>query len=266
MGSQSLLVKMTTQTVGLLWIHFQLCYVLGSQLHIEEFGITYNQSVDLDPITEDVINHVPRHERDGIVYRENTKIENYYLGVSVWKEEDDNHCYFRKLMQYERPLVLNQIAKNTEKRQEVINAADMSQVLIWAKPDGELTENERDKLTRDMKLLCAGIKIVRMKTTPMEKEAFFEKISKAGPCYSSQTSLNNVRGKREARVLEEDQIHVHCNNCANCSCCPLTSASSFSTSRHKRQTCGPRGKRSIDSLGIKQLVHLVIGHRQYGCE
>jgi len=244
--------------MGLLWIKFQLHSVLGSQLRIEEFGFTYNQSVDLDPITEDVINHVPRHERDGIVFRENTKIENYYLGVSVWKEEDDNHCYFRSLMHYESPLVLNQIAKNAEMRQEVFNAADMSQVLIWAQPDGELTENERDKLTRDMKLLCAGIKIVRMKTTPMEKQAFFEKISKAGPCYSSQTSLNNVRGKREARVLEED--HITCSSCADGGCYDTDVA------RRKRQTCGPRGKRSVKNLGIKQMVHLVIGHRQYGCE
>lgn len=52
---------------------------MGSQLRIRESGVNYTQSVDYDPLTADVINHVPRHERDGMVFRETTKIENTFL-------------------------------------------------------------------------------------------------------------------------------------------------------------------------------------------
>ena len=33
----------------------------SSQLQVQESGVRYNQSVQYDPITADVINHVPRY-------------------------------------------------------------------------------------------------------------------------------------------------------------------------------------------------------------
>ena len=43
---------------------------------MDEFGITYDQSVSLDNETLDVIKHVPRHERDGKVFQDTTEILN----------------------------------------------------------------------------------------------------------------------------------------------------------------------------------------------
>ena len=44
-----------------------------------ESGVQYNQTVDYDPLTADVITYVPEHQRDGIDFRETTKIENLFL-------------------------------------------------------------------------------------------------------------------------------------------------------------------------------------------
>ena len=46
---------------------------------IRESGVSYNQTVEYDPLTADVISHVPEHERDGMLFRETTKIENVFL-------------------------------------------------------------------------------------------------------------------------------------------------------------------------------------------
>jgi len=252
MGSQGLYVRMLGGTVGLLFLQLLLGSVLGSLLHIEEFSVTYNQSVELDPFTEDVINHVPRHQRDGRLFRDTTKIENRYLGISVWKEEDENHCYFRELMDYESPILLSQIAVIAEANQDVFNAADMTQVLLWATPNGQLTDDEREKLTMDMKLLCTGIKIVRMKTEHLDPEEYAHRKSNVGDCYSSQTGLNNVRGKRDARPAAI--AHESCSSCAGGNRELYLAQLARGGSRRKR------------SLGVEQMVHLVIGHKQYGCE
>ena len=48
-------------------------------MRVLESGIEYNQTVDYDPLTADVITYVPEHQRDGIDFRETTKIENLFL-------------------------------------------------------------------------------------------------------------------------------------------------------------------------------------------
>merc|ERR1739838_44332 len=94
MGSR---VKMDSRIIFLLFSN-AFSFMVCSQLMILESGVSYNQSVGYDPLTADVISHVPEHHRDGILFRETTKIENVFLGMSVWREGDDEHCYFRMLM------------------------------------------------------------------------------------------------------------------------------------------------------------------------
>ena len=214
----------------------------------------YNQSVRLDPLTADVVSHVPRHTRDGILFRESTKIENSFLGLSVWREEDDSSCFFRWMMNYESPFELAALVDVIATQNKSVDAADMIQVLLWATPDGVLTEEQREKLTTDMRALCAGVPIITMHTEHLDLEQFAVKMEEAGDCYRSQSGLKNGRRKRAA-----GRPQAVCGTC-------------------KRQ----RQRRSVDEEGeqdfatrssskggveqsMKDLVHLVIGHSELGC-
>ena len=52
---------------------------VGYILNIEEFGLNYDETVDFDLETFDVIDHGPSHERDGKVFQDTTQITNTAL-------------------------------------------------------------------------------------------------------------------------------------------------------------------------------------------
>eukprot|EP00092_Neocalanus_flemingeri_P009762 GFUD01010514.1.p1 GENE.GFUD01010514.1~~GFUD01010514.1.p1 ORF type:complete len:242 (-),score=62.12 GFUD01010514.1:691-1416(-) len=227
--------------------HFSI--LVCSQLRVRESGVSYNQSVDYDPLTADVISHVPEHERDGILFRETIKIENVFLGMSVWREGYDEHCYFRLLMKYESPLVLSRIVETAEARNEVVDSSSMIQVLVWASLESDMTELEREELSTDMNKLCAGVPIKKMKTERLEMEEFRNKMETAGDCYTGHTALKDGKQKRNARRLA-----ATCSNCAKShGSSPPPAFARFS-------------KRSVNTgFGTSQLVHLIIGHERLDC-
>ena len=53
--------------------------LLESFIRVDEFGLIYNQSVNLDMETMEVIEHVPQHERDGRLFEDTVVIENQNL-------------------------------------------------------------------------------------------------------------------------------------------------------------------------------------------
>jgi len=218
--------------------------VSATEMTLQEGTATYNTSIDYDPLTADVITYVPHHKRDGIEFLETTKIENIYLGVSVWRESEDNFCYYRTLMEYESPILLSRIVDSVSANNLVVDAKKMQQVLVWATPDTEMSADERTELSKDMEQLCAGVRIVKMSTKRVSSEQFEELVEKAEECYTSQSGLH--RGKRSARPPSGQT----CSSCAH---------------RVVR-----REKRSVDSsandLGVGHLVHLIIGHKQIDCQ
>merc|ERR1719348_2152440 len=183
----------------LLLIIFKASLLLCTELTVNEGTASYISTLDSFEGIDDVVNHVPRHERDGKIFDEHTKIENMDLGVSVWKRSGDERCRFRFLMEYETPPLLVDIAKNLEKRKAVIDNANITQVLVWATPERELTKEERDKLSVAMQVLCAGLPILEMSTKVVSQEEFYRRVNTNQECFYSQTGLHGRR-KRSARV------------------------------------------------------------------
>jgi len=222
--------------------------VSATQMTLQESTAIYNTSIEYDPLTADVITYVPYHKRDGIDFAETTKIENIYLGVSVWRESGDNFCYYRTLMEYESPILLSRIVDSVSANNLVVDAKKMQQVLVWATPDTEMSADERTELSKDMEQLCAGVRIVKMSTKKVSSEEFEELIEKAKECYTSQSGLH--RGKRSLRAA-----HASCTSCATRE---LWQASLL----RKKRDVGS----SINDLGVGNLVHLIIGHKQIDCQ
>merc|ERR1712192_295378 len=192
--------------------------------------------------TADVITYVPYHQRDGLEFLESTKIENIYLGVSVWRESGDDFCYHRTLMEYERPILLSRIVDSVSANNLVVD---------WATPDTEMSAEERTELSKDMEQLCAGVKIIKMATKKVSREQFEELVEKASECYTSQSKL--YRGKRRAARAA--------TTCSSCARCHPGGCGGGQMARKKRSIAG-----SGNDLGVGNLVHLIIGHKQIDCQ
>merc|ERR1711942_199316 len=188
-----------TMVISTLWIFFlcnHLSFLDGSELTVKEAGTIYNQSVALDVETSEVVTHVPGHVRDGILFRETIKLDNNHLGVSLWRELDGELCYLRDMMQFEHPEELSQIVDRVEADHKVVDSGEMLQVQLWAKPNGQVKDEERELLSKDMKMLCQGLPIIRMRTEQLNQEEFQKKVDEAGDCY--QWTGQNGRKKRQA--------------------------------------------------------------------
>jgi len=218
---------------------------------LQEGTAKYNTSIDYDPLTADVITYVPYHQRDGLEFLESTKIENIYLGVSVWRESGDNFCYHRTLMEYERPILLSRIVDSVSANNLVVDSKKMKQVLVWATPDTEMPAEERRELSKDMEQLCAGVKIIKMSTKKVSREQFEEHVEKASECYTSQSGM--YRGKRRAARAG--------TTCSSCAQCHRGGCGGGQMARKKRSIAG-----SGNDLGVSNLVHLIIGHKQIDCQ
>merc|ERR1719228_1647715 len=72
----------------------------------------------------------------------------------------------------------------------------LEQVMLWATPEGNITSEERELLTADMKALCHDLPIIRMKTEKVHPEIFEKKMQDAGDCFVFQSG----RKKRMARM------------------------------------------------------------------
>merc|ERR1711915_677429 len=63
----------------------------------------------------------------------------------------------------------------------------------------KMTEEERHgELTTDMRDLCSGVPIYKIKTQRLDEDAFAKKIEDAGECYTGHTDLKHGRKKRSA--------------------------------------------------------------------
>jgi len=195
-----------TINLGVIFILLHLGALECSELTHIESGVVYNESVIYDPETEDVIVHVPHHERDGEIFRETLKVDNHLLRLSVWREEEGDHCFSRSLMDFEQPLVLSELVEESEANQEVVNSAEMIQVKIWATPQANMTQEEREGLTEDMKQLCHGLPIIKMDTERVDPEEFQQRMSDADNCslWTGQTG----RKKRQAFIRNPDRFEI----------------------------------------------------------
>jgi len=292
-----------TINLGVIFILLHLGALECSELTHIESGVVYNESVIYDPETEDVIVHVPHHERDGETFRETLKVDNHLLRLSVWREEGGDHCFSRSLMDFEQPLVLSELVEEAEANQEVVNSAEMIQVKIWATPKANMTQEEREGLTEDMNQLCHELPIIKMDTERVDPEEFQKRMSDAGNCslWTGQTG----RKKRQAFIRFPDRIEIGEGGGGIRQTIRPPKTTTTRRPPHTPQTCstaggggGPRDflqmldmqKRSADEdsseeedeneeasgeendsnntpgeIPPRSLIHLIIGHREISC-
>merc|ERR1711942_112219 len=287
-----------TMVISTLWIFFlcnHLSFLDGSELTVKEAGTIYNQSVALDVETSEVVTHVPGHVRDGILFRETIKLDNNHLGVSLWRELDGELCYLRDMMQFEHPEELSQIVDKVEADHKVVDSGEMLQVQLWAAPNGQVKDEERELLSKDMKMLCQGLPIIRMRTEQLNQEEFQKKVDEAGDCY--QWTGQNGRKKRQATTgtgtgtgtgtvpgaaTGLGPAITNFNNAltqlGTALGQPLGQLPTLNTAMtnllnsmiHNPLTCttiaGRWGYGRSQGGANSQLVHLIIGHKEIGCE
>merc|ERR1712037_300766 len=142
-----------------------------AKIHVKEGEVEYDQTEAYDPLTSDVISHVPGHIRDNITLHEVVKIENELLGLAVWRLMEKEFCHIEKMEPERDPTGMMLDAVSYEARKKVMDIAEMTTVYVHAKDKGEWN-GDRESLTRDMKELCNGLPIRLVENTNISKEEF----------------------------------------------------------------------------------------------
>merc|ERR1719348_1536009 len=148
-----------------------------AKIHMTEGEVEYDQTEAYDPLTSDVITHVPGHTRDNITLHEVVKIENELLGLAVWKLMEEEFCYIERMELERDPTGMMLEAVSYEARKKVMDIADITTVYVHAKDMGEWN-GDRERLTGDMKELCNGVPIRLVSNTNISKEEFDNLLSR----------------------------------------------------------------------------------------
>jgi len=138
---------------------------------MKEGEVEYDQTEAYDPLTSDVITHVPGHTRDNITLHEVVKIENELLGLAVWRLMEKEFCQIERMEEERDPTGMMLDAVSYEARKMAMDIAEMTTVYVKAKDMGEWN-GDRESLTRDMKELCIGLPIRLVENTYISKEEF----------------------------------------------------------------------------------------------
>merc|ERR1711887_394606 len=142
-----------------------------AKTHMVEGEVEYDQTEAYDPLTSDVISHVPGHSRDNTTLHEVVKIENELLGLAVWRLMEKEFCQIERMEEERDPTGMMLDAVSYEARKMAMDIAEMTTVYVKAKDMGEWN-GDRESLTRDMKELCIGLPIRLVENTYISKEEF----------------------------------------------------------------------------------------------
>merc|ERR1711990_134073 len=142
-----------------------------AKIHLKEGEVEYDQTEAYDPLTSDVISHVPGHTRDNITLHEVVKIENELLGLAVWKLMEEDLCHIERMEPERDPTGMMLEAVSYEARKMVMDISKMTSVYVHAKDMGEW-KGDRERLTKDMKELCNGLPIKLVTSANISKEEF----------------------------------------------------------------------------------------------
>merc|ERR1711962_661221 len=146
-------------------------FLFNANMHIQENGTYYNQTESFDPVTEDVITIIPGHHRNGIFLHDVIKIENERLGLLVWRMKEDDVCHLEHLLDTDQPSRLLLLVASMETNNVTVDTSNIFTEYFHSVDDGEW-EGDRDTLTQDMKLLCEGRDIRKIKNTFITEEQF----------------------------------------------------------------------------------------------
>merc|ERR1719153_959170 len=101
-----------------------------AKIHMKEGEVEYDQTEAYDPLTSDIISHVPGHTRDDITLHEVVKIENELLGLAVWRLKDNNFCNIEELEPERDPTGMMLEAVSYDAKDKAMDIAKMTTVYV----------------------------------------------------------------------------------------------------------------------------------------
>ena len=142
-----------------------------AKIHMVEGEVEYDQTEAYDPLTSDVISHVPGHSRDNITLHEVVKIENELLGLAVWRLLEKDACNIEEIEPERDPTGMMLEAVAYDAKHKAMDVAKMRTVYVHAADMGEW-KGDRKNLTKDMQELCSGLPIRLVSNSNISKEEF----------------------------------------------------------------------------------------------
>merc|ERR1712215_225056 len=142
-----------------------------AKIHMVEGEVEYDQTEAYDPLTSDVISHVPGHTRDNITLHEVVKIENELLGLAVWRLMDNNFCNIEEIERERDPTGMMLEAVAYDAKHKAMDIAKMRTLYVHAIDMGEW-KGDRGNLSKDMQELCSGLPIRLVSNSNISKEEF----------------------------------------------------------------------------------------------
>ena len=142
-----------------------------AKIHMVEGEVEYDQTEAYDPLTSDVISHVPGHSRDNITLHEVVKIENELLGLAVWRLLEKDACNIEEIEPERDPTGMMLEAVAYDAKHKAMDIANMRTVYVHAADMGEW-KGDRGNLTKDMQELCSGLPIRLVSNSNISKEEF----------------------------------------------------------------------------------------------
>ena len=142
-----------------------------AKIHMVEGEVEYDQTEAYDPLTSDVISHVPGHSRDNITLHEVVKIENELLGLAVWRLLEKDACNIEEIEPERDPTGMMLEAVAYDAKHKAMDIAKMRTVYVHAIDMGEW-KGDRGNLTKDMQELCSGLPIRLVSNSNISKEEF----------------------------------------------------------------------------------------------
>lgn len=146
-----------------------------ANMQIQENGVHYNQTESFDPVTGDVISIIPGHHSNGVFLHDVVKIENERLGLLVWRVKEEDVCHLEHLDPEIQPSRFLLAVAYLEENNVTVDTSNIYTEYVYAVDDGEW-EGDRDTLTQDMKLLCNGREIRKVKNRFVTEQQFLDLI------------------------------------------------------------------------------------------
>ena len=183
-----------------------------AKIHMVEGAVEYDQTEAYDPLTSDVISHVPGHSRDNITLHEVVKIENELLGLAVWRLLEKDACNIEEIEPERDPTGMMLEAVAYDAKHKAMDIAKMRTVYVHAADMGEW-KGDRKNLTKDMQELCSGLPIRLVSNSNISKEEFDNLLISKDRMVQGLPSCGGILAREymarsgNSELVEEEVVH-----------------------------------------------------------
>jgi len=131
--------------------------VIKANIHIQEHGVNYQQSITYDPRTQMARVHNPQH----LHIDETITLMHKPSGMMLMLNNNHKHCQYSAMPEGLDPEDFAEASKEVEEEQKTLtmDSPKSSETLTGTLMGDALTEEEREDLHPEMQDLCAGLDI-----------------------------------------------------------------------------------------------------------